>query len=119
MARDRFPFAILATCVVVAVLILGFLVHQSLGVKKWRTSFDDEMAQRLDLEEKVARMEKERSVLLAGTEDLTSRLEQSKSEAEDTKAALTRVREENKSLQTRLEQIQTPDLTQTQTATTK
>ena len=108
MARDRFSYGKLAIWVVAAILVLGFLVQQSLGVGKWRSSFNDEMAQRLDLEEKVARMEKERSALMAQAKDLTDKLQKSEAQIEDLKSALVREREEKKSLQARIELMPAP-----------
>jgi uncharacterized protein (UPF0335 family) len=60
------------------------------------------MAQRLDLEEQVSRLEKERATLLSDAKDLDRRLERASVDIESLKAAIILEREEKKSYQDRL-----------------
>jgi septal ring factor EnvC (AmiA/AmiB activator) len=106
MSRNRVPIGLLSAGVVGFLLVLGVMVHQSLGVNKWRASFNDEMAQRLDLEEKIAQMEKARSALMADAKELTARLGRAQGEIENLKSALVRERDDKKAIQARLDQMQ-------------
>jgi peptidoglycan hydrolase CwlO-like protein len=113
MARERLPVGIIIACVAGLIFAIGFFVNLSLGARKWRSSFNEEMAQRLDLEEKVARMEKERSALMADAKDSAARIEKLGADIEVLKSQIIQEREEKKQLQARLEQVQQPVLTST------
>jgi septal ring factor EnvC (AmiA/AmiB activator) len=77
LRKQQQPVIIL---VVVAVLLFVFLVRISLNLRNSRTSFRNEMAQRLDLEEALDGMEKERRQMISELESLRSRLAAATSE---------------------------------------
>ncbi len=106
MAREKNPVGLIIVLVSVALVLLGFAVHATLNTKKWHANFSDEMAQRLDLEEKLSRIEKDRAAQLSDLKSLSQRLEKDKTEIEDLKAALAKMKQENEELLRRLEQSQ-------------
>jgi hypothetical protein len=106
MARGRLNIFFISGSVIVVLIALGAMAHQSMGLRKWRTGFNEEMAQRLDLEEKFSRMEKERSVLMADLNQASSLLEKANAENDVLRATLVREMDEKKALADRLVQAQ-------------
>lgn len=108
LRKQQQPVIVLAIAVV---LLFMFLVRISLNLRNSRTSFRNEMAQRLDLEEAIDGMEKERRQMNSELESLRSRLaaatneikrlsedlETKKKEAVSANASLEDLRREKKS----------------------
>ncbi len=77
LRKQQQPVIIL---VVVVLLLFVFLVRVSLNLRSSRRNFRNEMAQRLDLEEALDGMEKERRQMVSELESLRSRLAAASSE---------------------------------------
>jgi biopolymer transport protein ExbB/TolQ len=89
--------------VVVTLLILVSLVKATTNVKKFKNNFQEEMAQRLDLEEKIAKMEKERAGLLSDSKKMKEDLQKERDELSQLKNKLAQEEDERSSLEKALE----------------
>ncbi len=101
MSVSRNRFLIISVCVVLVVLIS--LVRATTNAKKYRKNFEEEMAQRLDLEEKMTKMEKDRADLVYELRDLRDQLAKNKEEVRQAIEELDRIRSEKTALKSALE----------------
>ena len=74
--------------VVLVILLFGFLVRVSLNLSRSRRDFQNEMAQRLDLEEQVSRIEKDRQLLSWELQSVRAQLTATAEEAKKMSEAL-------------------------------
>lgn len=102
--NERIQNRILITLLFVIVVALISLVSATLNAKKVRKNFREEMAQRLDLEEKMTQMEKERSAVLSELKSLQTQLVKNKDEMEKLKNELVKEQEERTALKNALDQ---------------
>ncbi|MFA5038274.1 MAG: hypothetical protein WC732_01190 [Candidatus Omnitrophota bacterium] len=93
--------------VILAVLLFVFLVRLSLNLSHSRRNFRNEMAQRLDLEEKISVMEKERQEIMGKMRLLQTRLDMALLEARTASQELERERKEMTSLRSSVEKLKT------------
>jgi septal ring factor EnvC (AmiA/AmiB activator) len=93
----------LIICVVGVLLILISLVKATANVNKYKKNFQEEMADRLDLEEKLDKMEKERAVLLSDLKNLKEELKEKNDALKEIKDKLSQEEDKNASLQGALE----------------
>lgn len=89
--------------VVGALLILVSLVKATANVNKYKKNFRDEMAERLDLEEKLDKMEKGRAVLLSDLKNLKEELKKEGDALKDAQDKLLQEEDKSASLQKALE----------------
>ncbi len=89
--------------VVLVVVCLASLVNASMNLKRSSKGFHDEMAQRLDLEEKVIKLEKGRDASQTELTGLKEQLTKNKEEIDSLKNALTASDNEKASLKSELE----------------
>lgn len=94
---------VVVTSLVAAIVFFAFLVRISLNLKDSRRSFRNEMAQRLDLEEKISGMEKERQDMMGKIRILQTRLDAALQETKTMSSALEQERQEMTSLRSSLE----------------
>lgn len=92
--------------VVTTVLVLATLVGTSMNLRKFKRNFREEMAQRLDLEEKLLKVENERHILLARVKELESQDSRTRDEANSLKEALAKGEEEKEALKASLEKAE-------------
>jgi chromosome segregation ATPase len=92
--------------VVTVVLVLAILVSTSMNLRKFKKNFRDEMAQRLDLEERLLKAENERHTLLVRVERLENQDSQVQDEVASLKEALAKGEEEKKVLKASLEKAE-------------
>lgn len=88
--------------IVIVVLCIVFfvsLVRLSLSLRSSKSDFRNEMAQRLDLEEKISLMEKERQALLGEMRVLRSTLDRAQGETQTLSEELDKERKKIMSLQ--------------------
>ena len=83
--------------VLVAILILASLVKATMDLSKVKKSFRNEMAQRLDFEEKTINLEKGRDALLSEVKTLRLEVLKNRRDLEQAKEEL--AQEQNKSVQ--------------------
>ena len=93
----------LIICVVGVLLVLVSLVKATANVKKYKKNFQDEMAERLDLEEKIDKMEKDRAILLSDLKNLKEELKKEDDTLKETKDKLSQEEDKSASLQGALE----------------
>ena len=93
----------LIICVVGVLLILVSLVKATANVKKYKKNFQDEMAERLDLEEKLDKMEKDRVVLLSSLNNIKEELKKESDALKEVQDKLLEEEDKSVSLQGALE----------------
>lgn len=86
-----------------AIVFFAFLVRISFNLTDSRRNFRNEMAQRLDLEEKISVMEKERQEMMGKIRTLQTKLDTAVQESKNMSEALDRERQETTSLRSSLE----------------
>jgi cell division protein FtsX len=97
---------ILISSVIITILVLASLVSASMNVSKFRKGFRDEMAQRLDLEEKISRMEKEHQALISEIDSLKNQALKDKDEAALLRDEVSKERKDAASLREALEKAE-------------
>ncbi|MBI5872675.1 MAG: hypothetical protein HZB36_00830 [Candidatus Omnitrophica bacterium] len=97
---------ILISSVIITILVLASLVSASMNVSKFRKGFRDEMAQRLDLEEKISKMEKERQATISELETLKNQVLKDKDEATELREKLSKEQKDAASLREALEKAE-------------
>jgi len=101
----------LIICVVGVLLILVSLVKATANVKKYKKNFQEEMAERLDLEEKLDKMEKDRAVLLSDLKNLKEELKNENDALKKVKDKLSQEEDKSASLQRTLEKARADEKT--------
>ena len=96
----------LITNIIVGVVFLALLVSVSMGLNKYRKNFRNEMAQRLDLEEKMLKMEKERQLMTTEIQFLKDKALESEDEVSGLKEAIVREQEEKAILKDSLDKLE-------------
>jgi chromosome segregation ATPase len=102
--KQKSVLFLLTAGILLVLIVLGFALTHA---KKIQKDFRDQMAQRLDAEAKVTKMENERAAFLSQQKALQEQLVQAKNEIEDLKADLNRAKDEKASLAGALEKIKT------------
>ncbi len=97
---------VLIVGVITTVVVLALLVGASMRINKYSKNFRDEMAQRLDLEEKLTKMDSEHQALVAENDSLKEKIEKSDEEIKTLKEAIARHEEEKAVLKDSLEEAQ-------------
>ena len=92
--------------VIVGVVFLVLLVSVSMGLNKYRKNFRNEMGQRLDLEEKMLKMEKERQLMITEVQFLKDKALEADSEIESLKDVVAREQEEKAVLKDSLDKLE-------------
>jgi chromosome segregation ATPase len=90
--------------VLVALLILS--VKGTLDTRRWKGSFRNEMAQRLDLEEQISRFDNERAAWQRREAQLRTDLEEVRRQAQDLKASLEEEQTAKRTLEEQLRSAQ-------------
>ena len=108
MAGSRSYEKWLLALVLGLVALLVFSVKGSLDTRRWKGSFQNEMAQRLDLEEVVSGFENERAAWHKQASSLRAELNQVRQSAEQLKLSLDEERAARRILEERLRQINVP-----------
>ena len=101
-----FSSKFLIVSVIITVLVLASLVKATMNVKKFRKNFRDEMSQRLDLEEKVSKMEKERKALTLELQALKAQFSKNTDELAALRGTLAREQEDKAILKESLEKAE-------------
>ncbi len=96
----------LVTSVVLTILVLVSLVNASIKLSGSRKDFRNEMAQRLDLEEKMSKMEKERHALISKIQVLSADAVKSKDKILSLEENLAEERKEKEILGKALEELE-------------
>lgn len=94
----------------VSVLLVVLLVSVGIQGQRFQKKFANEMAQRLDAEEKLITLENERQVLQADLKDVREQLKTTKEEIETLRKKMAKNLEENAILKDMLERKQTETL---------
>ena len=106
MADSRSTEKWLLALVGVLIVLLIFSVKGTLDTRRWKGSFRNEMAQRLDLEEQISRFENERLAWQKQEAKLKTDLEEVRRQAEDLKTSLEDEQAAKKSLEDQLRSAQ-------------
>ncbi|MFH1691386.1 MAG: hypothetical protein ABIC68_02265 [Candidatus Omnitrophota bacterium] len=96
----------LISLIVVVVVVMVSLVNTGRNLKCSRKSFQEEMALRLDLEEKISGMEKERSSFQMEIKDMKRSLERKSEEIDSLQEKIFKEQQEKKELNKALRKSQ-------------
>lgn len=96
----------LITLIVIVVIVMVSLVNTGRNLNSSRKSFQEEMALRLDSEEKISGMEKERSSFLVEIKDLKRSLGKKSEEIDSLKEKIFKEQQEKQSLDKALRRTQ-------------
>lgn len=103
MASERTSSVGLSIAVAFAIIGLIVAVQASLGATRARNGFRQEMAQRLDIEERLESAQKEKAVLAARVESLSAEADRVQQEAVAAREAYERERAEKTAMAAELE----------------
>lgn len=101
------PKAALLVWGIVSVLLVALLVGVGWQGQRFQKNFRNEMAQRLDVEEKLIKLENERLVLRADLKSTREQLKTAKDELDTLRKKMAKDLEENAILKNMLERRQT------------
>jgi DNA repair exonuclease SbcCD ATPase subunit len=104
MAIEKSSFVGLSVAVVLAILGISVAVKVSLNASRDRSGFRQEMAKRLDIEERLERALKEREMLTARLEDVRVEADRAGQEVVQVRQALERERADKAAIAAALEQ---------------
>ncbi|HQP91153.1 MAG TPA: hypothetical protein PLU24_00580 [Candidatus Omnitrophota bacterium] len=91
--------------IILGVVLFVLLLSVSIGMGRYKKNFSNEMAQRLDLEEKILKMEKERQGLLDEIDSMKDKALESEKEIAQLKNSLAKEQEEKTALKGSLENL--------------
>lgn len=104
MRSFSLKFLIIST--IITILVLASLVNATMNVKKFKKSFREEMSQRLDLEEKIFGMEKDRKAMILELQTLKAQLSKNSDELVTLRKALAQERKDKAVLKESLEKAE-------------